>query len=90
MGCDSNSFKLKMALVRRHFYYIFLLVSTLVVSVTGVDMVLVLSVVTVVVETESALVASLVELQPAAIDPIIVAPSAKLKICFFIGALIKF
>jgi len=26
------------------------------------------------------------ELQPAAIDPIIVATSAKLKICFFIGA----
>ena len=74
-----------MAPYERHFIYIFLVVSTLVVSVAGVDIVLELSVVTVVVETESALVASFVELQPIAIDPITVATSANLKICFFIG-----
>ena len=71
-------------------HYIFLVVSILVVSVTGVDILLLVSVVTVLVETESVLVASFAELQPAAIDPIVVATIANIKICFFIDDPINF
>jgi hypothetical protein len=69
----------------------FLVVSLLPVSVFAVPSVLVLSDVAGVakVAVESVFVLSepsvdFVELQPAAIEPIIVATNAKLKMCFFI------
>jgi hypothetical protein len=79
---------------RANYIGAFLLVSLLPVSVFMVVSVLllVLSVVTagVTVAVESVFVLSepsvdFVELQPAAIEPTIVATNAKLKMCFFIG-----